>query len=73
MSKRDTYRTRTLFGVRYPDGSVQPVSSKPAAKAHAAAGNEHAARRVKDRPGTVPSTPLVVVTCEQSPWVELEE
>lgn len=73
MGKRDQVRTRTLFGVRYPDGAVQQLSSKPAAKAHAAAGNEHAARRAKERPGSPTPTPLVVVTCEQTPWVELDE
>lgn len=72
MTKRK-HDGRTLFGVRYPDGSVQPVSSKPAAKAHAAAGNEHADRTAKTRPGAPTPARLVVVTCEQTPWVELED
>lgn len=73
MGQGRRHDSRTLFGVRYPDGSVQQVSSKPAAKAHAAAGNEHAARTAKDRPGAPAPGRLVVVTCEQTPWVELEE
>lgn len=70
---KTTGRTRSLFGVRYPDGSVQPISSKPAAKAHAATGNEYAARRAKEHPGAPAPAPLIAVTCEQTPWVELED
>lgn len=73
MGRGRRHESRVLFGVRYPDGGVQQLSSKPAAKAHAAAGNEHAARRAKERPGAPAPAPLVVVTCEQTPWVELED
>ena len=64
--------TRTDYGVRYPDGAVQPVSSAAAAKAHARAGNEHAEQRAREL-GTTPRARLVPVTCERTPWVELAD
>lgn len=63
---------RRVYGVRYPDGAVQPVSSGPVAIAHAAAANEHAARRAKERPDLPAPRTVVPVTCEQTPWVELD-
>lgn len=66
-------RTRTEYGVRYPDGAVQAVSSKAAAKAHARAANEHADRRAQERPDAPPPARLVPVRSERTPWVELED
>lgn len=73
MGRGRRHDSRTLFGVRYPDGSVLQLSSKPAARSHVKAANEHAARRAKERPGAPAPGRLVVVTCEQTPWVELED
>ena len=63
-------KNRTLFGVRYPDGSVLPVSSQRAAAGHVDAAAAHAAKNA--RPGVKAAAALRVVNCEQSPWVDAE-
>ena len=61
---------KVLFGVRYPDGALLPVSSRAKALAHVTTAKEHSARRVSA--GGKPLTDLRVQTCEQTPWVDDE-